>query len=206
MSCKIPHILLPFVTMLAACGQGSQQEAGSGPANGSATVAKVYEGPKPEGVSSTHDAVTRTYYIPATANSDAYEIEASKLALKRATRPDVKAFAQQMLDHHTRTSQDLRSFVANNPVNIAIPSNMDARHRAMIDNLTKASDQEFDKEYVGQQAAAHQEALNLQKSYGSRGDDKKLSALAQRTAGVIEQHVKQIAALEKAVGTGSNAP
>lgn len=206
MSGKVYHVVLPLMTLLAACGGGSEQETGSGPANGSATIAKAYEGPKPEGVSSTHDAVTRTYYIPATANSDAYETESSKLALKRASRPEVKAFAQQMLDHHTRTSQDLRSFVANNPVNIAIPSNMDAKHRAMIDNLTNASDEEFDEVYVGQQAAAHQEALNLQKSYASQGDDKKLSALAGRTASVIEQHVEQIATLEKAIGTGHGAP
>ncbi|MDX3930178.1 MAG: DUF4142 domain-containing protein [Shinella sp.] len=198
----------PLLAMLAAAcgqtsdGQGSGAETGSGPANGMATVAKTFEGPKPEGVSGPNEAFTRTYYIPAAANSDMYEIEAGKLAMERASRPEVKAFAQRMITDHEKTAKALRGFVESNPVNIAVPSHMDARRRAMIDNLESSSAQEFDRAYIGQQAAAHQEALNLHKSYASRGDDKKLAKVAQNTVAIVEHHAKAVTDLERAFGAG----
>lgn len=202
-----PLAWLPLVVLVSACGQGgdtrhNESSAQNGPASGSATIAKTYEGPKPEGVSSPNDVFTRTYYIPAAANGDMYEIEASNLALKRASRPEVKAFAQQMVQDHGKTSQALRSFVASHPVNIAIPSHLDARHQAMMENLESSSAREFDQVYIGQQAAAHQEALNLHKSYASNGDDKALAALAKTTAAVVEHHAATVKKLEQSVGAG----
>src|SRR3546814_5859420 len=103
-----------------------------------------------------------------------------------------------MIMDHSKTSQKLEDFVTNNPVNIAIPENMDGRRSAMIENLRKASDDEFDSVYMGQQAAAHDEALNLHKSYASRGDYPKLTALAAETAKIIEHHRNMIAKVQAA--------
>jgi putative membrane protein len=112
------------------------------------TVAKHYEGPKPEGVSSPNDAVATTFYIPQAAISDMYEIKAAKIALVRGRAREVKAFAQMMLTDHQKSSARLRAFVADNPVNIAIPHNIDPRRSAMLANLQNATAQEFDTVYV----------------------------------------------------------
>jgi putative membrane protein len=189
--------------LLGACNQTSGVEGQDQLANGSATVAKHYEGPKPEGVSSTNDAVTTTFYIPQAAIGDMYEIEASTIALARAKSPEVKDFARMMIEDHKKSSAALRQFVADNPVNIAIPENMDARRNAMLSNLQSASDDAFDAIYVGQQAAAHQEALNLHGSYGNRGDYPALKKLAQTTAQVVARHKDAIAALDRKFGPPS---
>src|SRR3546814_8186492 len=97
-----------------------------------------------------------------------------------------------MIMDHSKTSQKLEDFVTNNPVNIAIPENMDGRRSAMIENLRKASDDEFDSVYMGQQAAAHDEALNLHKSYASRGDYPKLTTLAAERS---EEHTSELQSL-----------
>src|SRR3546814_18252125 len=110
-----------------------------------------------------------------------YEIEASQIAVDRAKSAEVKAFARQMIMDHSKTSQKLEDFVTNNPVNIAIPENMDGRRSAMIENLRKASDDAFDSVYLGHQAAAHDEALNLHKSYASRGHYPKTPTLPSGT-------------------------
>ena len=191
---------------LPACNQTSGVAGDSPVANGSATVAKHYEGPKPEGVSSPNDAVTTTFYIPQAAISDMYEIEASEMALVRAKAPEVKAFARMMIDDHKKTSAALKQFVADNPVNIAIPGHMDARRQAMLSNLKGASDAAFDAEYVGQQSAAHQEAFNLHSSYANRGDYPALKTLAQSTAKLVEHHREEVAALDKKYGTAAGAP
>ncbi|CAD7337983.1 DUF4142 domain-containing protein [Sphingomonadales bacterium 56] len=192
--------------LLAACDQTSGVAGDTQVANGSATVAKQYEGPKPEGVSSPNDAVTTTFYIPQAAISDMYEIEASEMALVRAKAPEVKAFARMMIDDHKKTSAALKQFVADNPVNIAIPAHMDARRQAMLSNLKGASDAEFDAQYVGQQSAAHQEAFNLHGSYANRGDYPALKKLAQSTVKLIEHHREQVTALDKKFSTAAGAP
>ncbi|HUD91068.1 DUF4142 domain-containing protein [Sphingobium sp.] len=188
---------------LSACSQTGGGEGEGLPANGSATVAKHYEGPKPEGVSSPNDAVTTTFYIPQAAIGDMYEIEAGELAMVRAHAPDVKAFARQMVTDHKSTSAQLRRFVADNPVNIAIPRNMDPRRSAMLGNLRGAGDREFDSVYIGQQAAAHLEAYNLHASYARRGDYPALKRLAEQTMGIITQHRKHIEALDQSLGPTS---
>lgn len=191
-------IFLPSLAfMLASCGDKDPKNT-EDISNSTHLAARYYEGPRPEGVSSQNDAITTTFYIPAAAIGDMYEIEASQIAVDRAKSAEVKAFARQMIMDHSKTSQKLEEFVTNNPVNIAIPKNMDGRHSAMIENLRKASDDEFDSVYMGQQAAAHEEALNLHKSYASRGDYPKLTSLAAETAKIIEHHRDMIAKVQAA--------
>lgn len=196
------------IALLAGCGQTSGGSDENQPANGSATVAKQYDGPKPEGVSGPNDAVTTTFYIPQSAINDMYEMQAGELAQVRARAPEVKTFAKMMVADHKKSSEQLRQFVANHPVNIAIPKNIDPRRTAMLKNLQDAGAAEFDAVYVGQQAAAHQEAFNLQSSYASRGDNPALKPLAQATAKVVAHHREMAAKLDGKFGpkaTGASA-
>ncbi|HUD95821.1 DUF4142 domain-containing protein [Sphingobium sp.] len=186
--------------IMAGCDQTHGVADQGGAANGSATVAKHYEGSKPEGVSGPNDAVTTTFYIPQTAIGDMYEIEAGKIAMVRTHAPEVKAFARMMIEDHQKSSETLRRFVADHPVNIAIPHNIDPRRQAMGGQLNSAGDREFDSVYVGQQAAAHQEAFNLQSSYAGRGDHPALKKLAAETVAVIAAHRKQAQALDDKFG------
>lgn len=204
MIARISCLAAAALALLGGCNQTSGVKGQDQLANGSATVAKHYEGPKPEGVSSTNDAVTTTFYIPQAAIGDMYEIEASGIALARAKSAEVKAFARMMIDDHEKSSAALRQFVADNPVNIAIPKNMDARRKAMLSNLQSATGDAFDAEYVSQQAAAHQEALNLHGSYARNGDYPALKTLAQATKKVVAHHREAVAALDRKFGPPSS--
>src|SRR3546814_15415827 len=66
--------------------------------------------------------------------------------------------------------------------------------------LNGAGDQEFDSVYVGQQAAAHLEAFNLQSSYARRGDYPALRKMAGEMVPVIAAHRKQAEALDARFG------
>lgn len=204
MTARAPILATAAMALLGGCSQTSGVEDQSGLANGSATVAKHYEGPKPEGVSSTDDAVTTTFYIPQAAIGDMYEIEASGIALARAKSPDVKAFARMMIDDHKKSSAVLRRFVVDKPVNIAIPQNIDPRRQAMLSNLQSSTDDAFDAEYVSQQAAAHLEALNLHASYARNGDYPALKKLAQSIKEVVAHHKQAADALDRKFGPPSS--
>jgi putative membrane protein len=135
-------------------------------------------------------------YIAEAARGDMYEIRSSELAVRKAQSPAVKQFAQQMIRDHNDTSAKLKKTLADARIAAAPPSQLDARRQAMIDTLNGQSGAAFDKAYLEQQTAAHQEALALHSGYAASGENAALKALATATEPRIQHHydmVKQIA-------------
>jgi putative membrane protein len=118
-----------------------------------------------------------------------YEIEAAKIALKRAHRADVKDFAQQMIEDHTKMGSELGSFLGTIPT-MEPPKSLDTVHQTLIDDLNGADDEHFDHRYLEQQRLAHGEALTLFKTYRDRGDDSGLRNLCKLALPVLEHHAE----------------
>ncbi len=84
-----------------------------------------HESPRPgtntEAISATEDAIAGLVgrisaemtgsvqgFVTAVATSDMYEVEAGKLASQRARNPEIKAFANMMVEAHTKASTALK--------------------------------------------------------------------------------------------------
>lgn len=88
-----------------------------------------------------------------------FEIDAAKIALDRSKRPDVKAFAQQMLDSHTKMADTLKSSLTNSQRTFQPPAaRLSAANEALLKQLRDAPAAQFDKLYLAQQTTAHQKA------------------------------------------------
>ncbi len=185
-----------IVILTVACNSEPDNES-SASREGMETVARYNESSKPEGISGPNEAVTQTYYIPHAALGDMYELSAAKIALARTHNPDVRLFAEAMLVDHQRTSEAIKDFVDETAVNIALPQNLDDRHEAMLKNLRSASDAQFDHVYLGQQAAAHQKAYYLHKSYATNGANEDLAKVAGRIASIVQKHRERLEKLQQ---------
>lgn len=137
-------------------------------------------------------------YVANAAMSDMYEREASQLALQKGQSAGVKAFAKQMIADHTATTAKVKSIIAADKLTVTPPAALDARRKGFIDNLNAASGAAFDKAYVSQQVAAHEEALTLHRSYVDDGDNAKLKAFATETAPKVQMHLEMVQKLETA--------
>ncbi|HYE42428.1 MAG TPA: DUF4142 domain-containing protein [Caulobacteraceae bacterium] len=139
-------------------------------------------------------------YMKMAAASDMFEIESSQLALQKAGSADIRAFAQMMVDHHTRTSADLMA--AARAGGLTPPSPMlPPDKRAKIEALNGASrGQAFDRMYMDMQVMAHQEALALHSTYAARGDNPSLKAAAAKTAPIVQSHLDRAHALHHGGG------
>ena len=145
-------------------------------------------------------------FVGGAANGDMYEIESSKLALQKATNPQLKQYAQRMIDEHTKTSADLKA-AAGSVEGVVIPTKMDERRQGMVDNLRQAPANGFDAVYIAQQTASHQENVELHQTYADAGDNPALKALAAKHLPMITQHLQQIRAMGEggaAAGAGGN--
>jgi putative membrane protein len=141
-------------------------------------------------------------YVQKAAMGDLYEIEASKVALARTKSDDVKKFAQEMVDAHTRSSDELKARLARAGQIVELPTMLDAEHQKKLDDLKAASAQTFDARYAAGQKEAHDQALMLHRDYAMRGPVADLKAFAADIVPKIEMHVQMAAELQSDHRTG----
>ena len=138
------------------------------------------------------------------ADGDNYEIQSSKLALRRAQRDDVKAFAQQMITDHTQTSKSLMSALSNGDRKIAKPSMaLSAENQANLKLLQKAPKGSFDTLYLTQLVTPHQKAWSLHKGYATSGTDAPLQQVAASAVPIIEMHLGHVKGMVPAAMSGN---
>jgi putative membrane protein len=133
-------------------------------------------------------------FVKEVAISDKFEVESSKLATEKAEGP-VKNFATQMVEDHTKTSQELKNDAEK--ANISLPNALDSSTQTELDNLRHLNGQEFTKRYVEDQVSAHKDAVSLFKRYGKDGDNNTLKAWATETLPTLQHHLDMAQNLAK---------
>ena len=130
------------------------------------------------------------------------EIETAKLALQKTQSDRVKSFAQQMVDDHTKGLEEVRKVAAAR--SLTLPTELDAKHKAMAAKLEKLSGDKFDRSYMEQAGVqAHKEAHQLVTKAEASAKDSELKALATRLQPTIHQHLNNAEQLNAAIKGGS---
>jgi putative membrane protein len=96
------------------------------------------------------------------------EIQLGQLAVERAQDPQVKQFAQTMIDDHTKAQEQLKTVAGSQ--NIPIPSALDSKHQKLHDKLAKLQGAEFDRAYMDAMVDGHKDAEKLLKKRVERTD------------------------------------
>jgi putative membrane protein len=110
------------------------------------------------------------------------EVELGKLAPERSTDDEVKKFAQLMIDDHTKSLNALTAIAAQR--NVAVPTELDAKHVRLRDKIAKWHGNEFDRAYMDAMVDEHEDVLD---ALEPRVDETKLAEykaeMADRLAG-----------------------
>ena len=83
------------------------------------------------------------------------EVELSRMSLDKATSPDIKAFAQMMVDDHGAAGNKLKSVVSGHPIDW--PAQLDDERRKSADELAKRQGADFDRHYVEAMVEGHED-------------------------------------------------
>src|SRR5215204_5406669 len=86
---------------------------------------------------------TTADFVQKVAMSDRYEVQSGKIAAEKGQSDAVKHFGQQMVDAHTKTTEELTGIVTAKNLKVDLPSNLDAKHQKLIEDLNSVSAQEF---------------------------------------------------------------
>jgi len=130
-------------------------------------------------------------YVMMAVASDLYEIQSSRLALQRSQRADVRQFAQMMIDHHSRTTQQLWAAAQASGIVRTHEWMLPPPKQQMIAALQQRSGAGFDSLYLQQQVQAHGMALALHRSYAQSGDRAPLRQFAATAVPVVAQHLQR---------------
>ncbi len=125
-----------------------------------------------------------------------FEIDSSKLALDKSNRQDVRTFAQRMIDDHTKASDELKETISTANINLMPATALDSKHQKMMDKLSNADADKFDKEYIKIQEDAHKEAVKLFDKYSKKGDNEDLRSFAADTLPIMQSHLEHIKKLK----------
>lgn len=117
------------------------------------------------------------------------EIEAGKLAQSKSKNEQVRTFAQQMIDDHTKAQGELQQLADSKGVKL--PTEPDSKHKNALKKMNTLSGAAFDKSYMKQGGVSdHQNTHNLLQSAEKKATDPELKALAQKMLPTVDQHLK----------------
>jgi len=137
--------------------------------------------------------------------SNMAEVEMGKLAQSKSQNAEVKAFAQKMVDDHGKALTEVQTLAQSKGV--TLPTELDAKHKAMSDRLGKLTGDSFDKTYVKQGGVgAHKETLTKLQAASKGAKDAEVKAQVDKTIPVVQEHLKHAEQLAqgKSSSTGSS--
>jgi predicted outer membrane protein len=160
---------------------GSTGSSTSGQSTGSATAAGAATGAK---LSSGDEKILKDM-----AMADMAEVEGGKIAQSKGQSSEVKAFGQQMIDDHTANLNEVKALAQARGV--TLPTEPDAKHKAMASKLEKMSGDAFDKAYMSQAGVQDHKTVHSKLMTASKkAKDPELKALVDKTEPVVAQHLK----------------
>lgn len=167
--------------VLAACNQ----QGASDPVDRAQDAAA---GPVGQMSAATMGSNMVSAYVPNAAMGDMYEIQAADIALERSQNARVRELAQMIKTDHTAASEALKAQAPQAAPDVQLPTSLDQRRQGLIDNLRSASAADFDRVWVDQQVAAHNEALTLHRGFSDQ--DSPLAQHARSVVPKIEAHLR----------------
>jgi len=133
--------------------------------------------------------------------ANTWDIETSRVALKRSRNPEVRAFAEMMARDHAAARQLGRDLAAKLTVTPTPPGKnfpLYKNHVAIMKTLAKARGAAFDRAYVDHEVAYHQaviDAVTTQLLPATQNAE--LRALEQKVAPNFQAHLAAAKALQQ---------
>jgi len=139
------------------------------------------------------------------AMSNMAEVEMGKMAQSKSQNADVKAFGQKMVDDHGKALTEVQTLAQSKGV--TLPTELDAKHKALAAKLEKANGDAFDKAYTKQGGvAAHKDTLAKLQKASKAAKDADVKGQVDKMIPVVQEHLKHAeqVASGKMSSTGSS--
>lgn len=97
-------------------------------------------------------------FVQDVTRMNAAEVDVSRLAVDKSGSPDVKKFAQMMVDDHTAAGAKLSGVATQNGIDA--PAGPDDAHRDLREKLSARQGLDFDKDYMDAMVGDHEKLVD----------------------------------------------
>ena len=129
-------------------------------------------------------------FMTKAASGGMLEVELGKVVAQRATTPDVKQFAQQMVTDHTKANNELKAVAAKK--NITLPASLGDDQKKVYDNVLTEKGAQLDQKYVSEMVDDHEEDVKEFQEASTKAGDPAVKAFAAKTLPVLQMHLAMI--------------
>jgi putative membrane protein len=140
-------------------------------------------------------------FLKAAAIGDAFEIQMGQLAQQNGSSEQVKDFAKRMVKDHSQNDDQLKGVAQT--LHIALPTELDAKHKAQKDELAGKQGSAFDKDYARLMVQDHEKTVAIFKKEAAGAHDPTIKKYAQGSLPVLESHLADAKKMAKQVGAAA---
>jgi len=126
-------------------------------------------------------------FVEQAAIGGLFEVESSRLALNRSENSAVRQFAQRLIQDHGQANQELNQLARTK--GMTPPDSLSGPQAERMQDLRDVSSGNFDRRYIMDQIQAHRQTIDLFQTEARNGQDRDLTAFAQRTLPTLNQHL-----------------
>ncbi len=127
-------------------------------------------------------------FMKEAAQGGLAEVELGRLAADKGSSDAVKKFGQRMVDDHGKANSELQTIAQQK--NVALPTDLNAKDRALKAKLDKASGPAFDREYMKAMVQDHTKDVKTFQREAKTLKDADVKAFAEKTLPTLEEHLK----------------
>lgn len=135
-------------------------------------------------------------YVDLAAANALFEYQAAQLAVTRAQRPDVRSYAQHLVEKQPVADEHLVTATAAAGLTLPAATLTSAQAR-LIRQLESAPAEEFDEVYIRQQLSAQKSAIAIHQAFALGGDAPLLRPVAASGSSRAYQHYQEARRLQR---------
>jgi putative membrane protein len=133
-------------------------------------------------------------FVEDMITSNSKEIEVSQIAQQKATHPQVKQFAQDLIAEHQEAGQSLRQVATQQ--NLQITPDMDEVESAR-EELNELTGEEFDRAYIDMMVDAHEDAVSAVEDKVTDEANPQVQQWATKTLPTLREHLDKARQLQE---------
>jgi len=134
-------------------------------------------------------------FVKSAAQSGMKEVMVAELGVKKATDPDIKAYAEMMIKDHGKANEELKAYATSKSVNLS--SAAPAEASTAVQDLEKKSGADFDAQFMDDMVADHKKTVDLFEDAQKNTTDADLKAWIDKTLPTLKAHLEHAKKLEE---------
>jgi putative membrane protein len=136
-------------------------------------------------------------FMTKAASGGMLEVQLGQQIAQKATTPEAKQFAQQMVTDHTKGNNELKALAAQK--NITLPTTLGEDQQKVYDDVLAEKGADLDKKYVSAMLTDHQEDIKEYQGAVTQSSDMDIKAYAQKNLPMLQMHLGMLQKMQPVI-------